>query len=240
MILNKKKETAKVIIFLHLAKTGGYTLNSIISKQYDDNYDIIKPFTTRIPWPEYLQEEEKKRLEVLSGHFHFGIHKQLPQKKFTYITLIRNPIERIISFYYYIRNYKIHPEHHIFNQISLYEFVTKERSFNKTLNQRTFNHQTRILSGTNNYDLKAAKKNLENYFSIVGISERFDETLYVMEKKLGWKIDSYKKKNVTPNRPSVQEISEEIIDTIKKKNQKDIELYQFANKLLDKHLQQLK
>lgn len=54
----------------------------------------------------------------------------------------------------------------------------------------------------------------------------------------GWKIYKYEKKNVTKDRLTVKEISNEIIKIIKRKNQKDIKLYKFANTLLDEQLQQ--
>lgn len=232
VISNKKKETDNVIIFVHIPKTGGATLCAILEKEYKDYYDIQR---VKIPMSKYLQQDQTKKLEVIRGHFGFGIHKLLPQKKYTYITILRDPIERVISAYYYIRRSKPHKLHDLLNKITLNKFVT-----NRNFHHQTFNMQTRMLTGNSGTDLEIAKKNLKNYFSIVGITERYDETLYVMKKKYGWKIDNYRKRNVTLNRPSVKKIPKETIEIIKKKNQNDIELYQFANKLLNNQLQQLK
>ena len=43
-------------------------------------------------------------MQVFKGHMPFGIHKRLPQD-YTYITFLRDPIERVVSAYYFARNY---------------------------------------------------------------------------------------------------------------------------------------
>jgi hypothetical protein len=230
-ISNKERATDNIIIFVHIPKTGGTTLCSIIEKQYRDYYDIAQ---LKIPLSQYLKKNDTKRLEVIRGHFSFGIHRLLPQDKHTYITILRDPIERVISAFYYIRRSKPHKLHNIVKNITLYEFVT-----NKRFDHQTLNKQTHMLAGKKDADLQEAKNNLKKYFSVVGITKRYEETLYVMGKKLEWKIDNYKKRKVTQNRPTVEEIPKDVIKIIRNKNQKDMKLYQFANTLLDKQLQQL-
>lgn len=232
MIINKKKYTDEVIIFLHILKTAGVTLNGIIYNQYKDKYIIKSPYWMQEPFSEYIKkfdEEEIKRMEVLRGHFHFGVHKYLPQKKYIYMTFLRNPIEQVISFYYFTRDR--YPG--VYDHITFEEYLNDEK-----YNWTTSNIQTRFLSGSPSEqgDLEKAKNNLENYFSIVGITERFDESLSVIKRKLGWNIKSYNNRNVTQSRPNINEISNETIALIKKKNESDIKLYEFANKLLDDSL----
>lgn len=238
MIINKEKHTDDVIIFLHILKTAGQTFHSIIENQYKDKnkYNIKSPYWMQQPFSEHLKEfdeEEIKKIEVLRGHFHFGVHKYLPQNKYTYITFLRNPIEQIVSFFYYTRTRKNHRDYNILNNITFDEYIANEK-FNWT----TSNVQTRFLSGNRfeEGDFETAKRNLENYFSIVGITERFDESLSVIKRKLGWNIDYYNNKNITKNRPDIKKISNKTINIIKEKNENDIKLYEFANKLLDTNL----
>ncbi len=58
--------------------------------------------------------------------------------------------------------------------------------------QEILNGQTRRLAGDWNPDanrntlLSSAKSNLEKHFSVVGLTEKFDETLILLGRVLGW------------------------------------------------------
>ncbi len=230
--LNPEKEADNIILFLHLRKTGGTTLDTIISKAYSDYIQ------RSCNWNE-LTFEEQKRLVMVRGHMLFGLHTKLPQKYYSYITIIRNPVERVISLYYYIRS-KRNPDTETrewFNKISLDEFVIDEKVLYE------FNYQTYVLVGEQSVPdkdqikvLEEAKNNLTKYFSVVGVTNRYDETLKALQKKFSWKINYYSKINVTPNKPSLDKIPEDIIEKIKSKTTLDTELYLFANQLLDEQL----
>jgi hypothetical protein len=236
MNINSEKEIDSIVIFLHIPKTGGCTLRQIINRQNQYNYfDLRKLGATTI--------EERKKIKIATGHRFFGVHKEFPQIKFTYITLLRNPVERVISLFYFLSsgNHRIKIREW-FRNITLADFVTNEEcDYFESLDWvcSTANLQTRMISGKVEADLEMAKNNLKNYFSVVGITERFDESLKVFQKKLGWKINGYSKENVTSNKPALAEIPAEIIEIIKSKNKKDLVLYQFANQLLDEELKSI-
>ncbi len=232
-ILNKKKNTDSVIIFIHIPKTAGSTLYSIIYKQYENMF--TKDNILQIPWSLDTPMEQNEKIEVLSGHIQFGVHKYLPQKKYIYLTMIRNPIELVLSYYYYVQRTKTHQFYNLFNEITLEEFVTKEE-----FNHVTTNLQTRYLSEEYKDDLEIARNNLKKHFKIVGVTERFEDTLNVVKKELGWKIEDYKSINKAKDRPSVKEIPNKVIEIIQRKNENDTKIYLFANKLLDEKLEQLK
>lgn len=62
----------------------------------------------------------------------------------------------------------------------------------------TNNHQTRFISGmTAEYGkcttemLETAKKNLREYFTVVGLTEYFAESMLLMKRAFGWKTPFY-------------------------------------------------
>ena len=243
--LNKEDETDRVIIFIHLPKSGGTTFCDIIAKQNQYHPDICIWRFTDLDGVfcnlNGVAREEEKRIEVVFGHMFFGVHKKLPQANFTYITFLRHPLERIISSYYYSRELVLDMNlRKLFKNMSLYDYVSSNQwNFITDMGYwpaSTENLQTRMLAGTIEDDLETAKNNIKKYFSVVGTTERFDETLKIVRKKLGWDTHPYEKRKIGLNKPSLEEIPDEIIEIIKSKNEKDMALYEFANQLLDEEL----
>jgi hypothetical protein len=226
----KKNE---ILIHLHMPKTGGTTLKRIINKNIPPgglNYDIYAESEQR---KIKLRNLSSKRVYSIQGHFPFGVHQYF-QEPSIYITMLREPIERIISEYYYIRSMPSHNQYHQVKNLNLGEY---QQQLGK------INLQTRLISGQGTpviiAHLEEAKKNIEKHFSVVGITEMYNESIFLMKKTLGWKRIHYKKLNVTKEKPAIDNLPEKTIDLIKENNQIDIELYQFAKKLLIKKINNL-
>lgn len=244
----------KTIIFLHIPKTAGRTLNNIIRRQYEP--DVIfsngRAVTSRLgsDWEKtpaelrwkiskeilaQLPELEKRKIKIVFGHMNFGRHELLPQPC-TYITILRDPIDRIISHYYHILRMK---EHHLYDIITTHKMSVGD--FLKSgVTFTVDNGQTRMISGVGDSPgygkctsdiLQTAKSNLEKHFSIVGLTGEFNKTLVLLKRTLNWNINSYQKRNVTQNRPSLKEISKKDRQIIEEYNQLDIELYEYAKQL---------
>src|SRR5438045_9763500 len=61
-----------------------------------------------------LPDGRRRRLRVVRGHLFYGIHEFLPQGA-TYITMLRDPVARLLSTYYFILRRPLHPLHRTFN-----------------------------------------------------------------------------------------------------------------------------
>jgi hypothetical protein len=74
-----------------------------------------------------------------------------------------------------------------------------------------------------------AKRNLEKHFAIVGLTEQFDETLILLRRSLGWRrVPFYIRQNATKNRLLKDDLSTEVLNAIKRYNELDMELYEYA------------
>ena len=79
----------------------------------------------------HLRELSQRRLQktrMFKGHMVFGLHEVLPQPA-TYITVLRDPVDRVISAFYFMRTYKLHPLYWRleFGNWSLEDFVRRSR-----------------------------------------------------------------------------------------------------------------
>ncbi len=226
------------VVFLHIPKSGGTTLHAIIERQYpsDRIYTVDGAHVREsIAAFKALPEAERRRLLVLKGHMSFGLHAWLPQPS-TYITLLRDPVERAISHYYHILRTPHHTHHPTLvsqngeTRMSLHEFVLAGVS------RIVDNGQVRALCGREDVPyggctadmLAQAQANIEDYFTLVGFTERFDETLVLLKRAFGWKVDAYLRRNVGKNRPATDSVPPETLRLLTEMNEFDIALYRYA------------
>lgn len=173
----------------------------------------------------------------------FGHHKEFPDpENATYITMLRHPVKRIISIYYFIFKLEQH---------YLYDKMTKEKTTLKEYVESGMvanaeNFQVRLLS--NNLDaphggctremLEQAKKNLDEWFSVVGVNDLYDETILFMKDEFGWRFPYYSRLNVTGHGVSPKDLDQETLDVILKYNALDLELYEYARANLIRRIEE--
>ncbi|OIJ18540.1 hypothetical protein BKP45_19035 [Anaerobacillus alkalidiazotrophicus] len=223
----KNKE---ILIHLHMPKTAGTTLKYIIGKNIDrnSNFHVYKADPER---DAILKQLTKKNVACIQGHFPFGVHHYFSSPS-TYITMLREPAERIISEYYFIRSIRTHDQFEKVMNMSLEEYHNQNEHMNL---------QTRLISGylgdqLTTAHLEQAKQHIENYFSVVGLTEMFDQSLYLMKKFFNWQTIDYRKQNITKNKPQIHQLPKKTIESIKENNQLDNELYHFSKLRLLKQL----
>lgn len=229
----KTASSGQVLIFLHLPKTAGSTLARIIQRQYGANGSLAQYESNSGAELAKLTPIQLKSVRAIMGHFYFGVHEFLPRSS-TYVTLLRDPIERVISYYYYVQN---QPEHYLYQaarEMNLSKFVIA-----CNLSEPN-NDQTRLLAATEQgfssgtclpEMLGVAKQNLQDHFAVVGLTEDFDRSLILMKRVFGWNIPFYVRHNVTWRRPRKEDIPRETLKVIETYNKLDIELYSYGRGL---------
>ena len=216
------------LIFLHLPKTGGTTLRGIVRRQYPRGVICETP-----PTPFFdLPAAERAKVRVLQGHVPFGAHEWLAVPV-DYVTMLREPVDRLVSLYHYARRKPGNPLHPLARALSLHDFAASGHP-------ETLNHQTRMLSGRigdfTPAALAPAQENLATRFACFGTHARFDESVLLFRRRLGWGNVLYLRENVTRGRPAVADVPPATLDLIRERNALDVELYAFASARLDEIL----
>jgi hypothetical protein len=220
------------VFFLHTPKTAGRTLIDYLRSVYGPErsyfsaglYDLVR-FSAMPP-------DNVRDLRIIGGHFNFGFHE--PHfSDFTYFTLLREPVDRIVSFYYYRRRSPQENDYREINEkkISLEQYVLSGMA------KETDNGMVRRISGAGMTPpfgectekmLEQAKNNVENYFAVVGLQEMFPETLSLLRRTFGWHDAPYRDCNITPDRPACDTLTAQTVQLIEKYNSLDQELYLWA------------
>jgi hypothetical protein len=229
------KQDRESLIFLHIPKTAGTTLNRIIEWQYSPfAIFTMDPHRIRATAERFkrLPEARRRRLQVVRGHLFYGIHEFLPQGA-TYITMLREPVARLLSSYYFVLRRPLNPLHRKLKRegLGVEDCIRLFPDRNNT--------QCRFIAGVKDAAiaderlLATAKENLTKSFSVVGICERFEESLILISKTFGWEVRLYENRKVSKTRP---QIDPSLVEMIKEHNRLDLELYEFGKSLLEANL----
>lgn len=227
-------------IHLHMPKTAGTTLKGIMKKNYHPHkvVDLYDRFQTHNDVVKRLRGLDVNDVEWLNCHLSFGIHNYV-SKEATYLTFLRNPVDRILSDYYFIKS---SPKHALYNEL-------KEKSLKDFQNEEVHkNKQIKIILGrpleqpVELKDLDQAKENINSHFCFIGITEMFTESVYLMKNLFNWSHASHLKtanRNVTKNRPKLHELDQVLKEEIVNHNEVDFALYEYMKQHLNEKLQQL-
>jgi galactose-3-O-sulfotransferase len=223
------------IIFLHIPKTGGMTFSALAARQFPQA--AVHRINGRLAAGRAelmaLPEERRRGIRYVYGHVPFGLHECLPRPA-VYVTLLRDPVDRIVSIYYYARR---RPEWGLHRQIveqqlSLDDFVASDAA------AEFHDQQTRMLSGVDEplgaaQSLETARRNLSERFALAAPAQRFDEAVLLCRRLFGWRNVFYARANVNRHRPRLDEIPRATIAAIERKNLLDLELYGIVRRRFD-------
>ena len=244
------------IIHLHVSKTAGTSLHEILSRQYGaaavHKVGETDPNGRWSPvGPDLTRAIQQSGIRVFSGHMAFGLHEHIPGPCL-YVTMLRHPIDRIASYYDWVLR---HPGSFIGRKLFgkpkplIGRRLSRKPSFDEFLENGQVralveNGQTRLigrqlLAWTGPIDrqtLESAKRNLDA-FTVAGLVDRFDESVDLMQRLLGWTARTTTPTlNVTPER---REPPADALTTLLQRNRLDLELYEFAaerfSSLWDRH-----
>lgn len=225
------------IIFLHIPKTAGTTLNQILQRQYEPQQSFFMGANAQASIKTFkeLPAEEKAAIRLAAGHTAFGFHNYLPGST-TYFTFMREPVERVISFYHYVRS----SEQHYLNHAVVNDFSGIAQFVSSGITKMVDNGQTRMISGTwlepgygeiDSEIFEQAKANLHQYFGVVGLTEAFDTTLLLLQDSFNWQNVNYVRHNVTTVARVERLLSAEDRDIVTSFNQWDSALYKHAQEM---------
>lgn len=242
------------LIFFHVGKTAGRTLGTILARHFAEHEQLNASIgKTRSALGLHrrvhieaavhaLPPERRGGIRFVRGHVPFGIH-ELFAAPARYITLLRDPVERVVSSFYYLRQVP---------QVPIFPLI-RDMSFDQYIESRLgldpYNYQVRVTSGRQELDcewidlrpldsipvtenhLNQAKRNIEDHFLLAATTERFEEVLVFLRRLYRWRLADlfFRPENVTQGRPRLSELPASTIDRIRTHNVFDHQLYRWVD-----------
>lgn len=228
-------------IFVHIPKTAGTTFHS---SYLPFAYPEKERFVIRGTWPRNkedkeklikMPDEEKRRIKIIAGHNTFGLAEHFPGAK--YITLFRDPVQLVLSFFIHALNHD--PEHEIAkyikkNNVTLEQFVEQDlpAKFYEGMNFTVQNAHFRALGGDQHSSERMTPEDYDNILDqvdVLGLTEEFDQFLFCMYVRFGFPLIVFNNRLVQAERKEYQ-LSDREIECITRHNCIDMKLVEHARK----------
>src|SRR6056297_973101 len=132
-------------LWVHTPKTAGSSLKYLLT-QYTTNNDQYTFY------PCYRENEQvsidyekvcteihhiKSNTVIIYGHYFYGIHKLCNITNYQYFTVLREPAERLLSLYHFIKKNREHHAHHLVNNSPFIEFISIDDYQNQMIRRLT-------------------------------------------------------------------------------------------------------
>jgi len=229
------------LVFIHIPKTGGMSLRKVLLRELGggEHFWIVDPVKDTT-WLRTIPHDDRERMALVEGHMYYGVHELLP-RPCVYMTMLRNPLERVLSYYSHIRERTDHHLHEAARGLSLAECI--RRGLTVELDNFMVRAMTSLANtgvpfgGVTREMLTEAKTHLDG-IAFLGLSERFDESLARFREMLGWRGEDVPRVNVTKSRLRAEELSESDLALVREANAFDHELYDHATRLYESRLRE--
>ena len=250
-------QAVPILLHLHIPKTAGMALNDCIleiyrSPEWSENEE--GRLVSGVYYPpvgidqSFVPDDEVRRIlcrpdvRAVVGHFSFGLHEWI-HRRCEYVTLLRHPVDRIVSLYRHVATWEHEPLHSavVTKGVSLKDFVT-ELCFTEVDNGQA-RRIAGVLSPFGKCDrdvLERAKRNIVNHFAVVGLTERLVESIALMKDRMNWlSAPMLRRKNASASGSNSDALPQTTLETILERNQLDLELYAFAVRRFEEQLEAL-
>ncbi|KAG1686935.1 Heparan sulfate 2-O-sulfotransferase pipe [Nymphon striatum] len=261
------KRMEDILVYNKVPKCGSSTLGQLlIELSKINNFTLGGEYHGPQSFNRKIQENVIERIEALprpvyfQGHYSFINHTKFGRMEPVYINLLRDPVDRLVSYYFFdrmkgskLRFYKKYPVNERPERIS-HDFMkcfekregpcsyikdTLEPLVGKITINFFCGHEEFCRAHGNTEALEKAKYVIESSYSVVGILEEFEKTLAVFEhylpKYFRGVSEIYTQNNLYKNKIKKPYNFEHIKAELRKNMTTEYELLQFVKQRL--HLQ---
>jgi hypothetical protein len=219
------------VLFEHIPKCGGATVTHYLKSQCVDNkiFSIRGDTRKSINNFKSLPEEKRYSYDLVLGH---GAHKLIKyaHPEVLKATILREPVERIISHYYYVLRT---PKHYLYEEViekgmSLVDYATSgiSRELRNNYVCRFLQISANEVEANAEESIMRAYDILKEEYRVVGILEDLNTAMIKLAQLASFhsKFEPVKL-NVTMNRPKLVDIDQETLNIISETNTLDIRLF---------------
>jgi hypothetical protein len=237
----------ETVLFVHVPKTAGTTLRELVQEQVGEQDVFIIRHGIQASRQELraMHESERAELRAIYGHMCWGWHSDLPgQPQHAYVTMLRDPAERVLSLYAHSRvsGHYLH-EHARHMDLTTYlvsgvtrtadNGMVRQLTDGDDFLQQPYADMVVPFRGVTRAHLDTAKRHLDEC-AVVGVSEQFPHFIERMNERFGWTVRQWINLNKTRWwRPRLADLSAAERRVLDHSTALDRELYEHALSIVE-------
>lgn len=224
-----------ILFFLHIPKTAGTALfRSLVRLIGDKNVLSLADRILPIAFNQAYSPSKLNGVRIVRQHKTFDFLSCFPRPPYT-ITMLRSPLDRVISYYRYVKTV---PSHSLHNLV-IEEQIDIETFLDIAPRVDTYNSQTWRLCGSEIFlkdefsdqeKLSLAKQHLEQ-IAYFGLQEQFDLSLKLLSWKFRWPVLQWDVVNKSKAKFTAEDLPPSAHQKIEEMNLLDQQLFDFAEEL---------
>ena len=214
--------TLQPLIFTHIPKTAGTTVNSGLRKAFPDQCAF---HLHRRSEQELESLAADPALHVYSGHLPYmraAAAFATTGRRPRYMTVLREPIDRILSAYSYARGT---PKEHWHDLASSHDINAFVAAMKKKNPQFLVGKQCRFVCPKGSASAEAAFTSLMDNFALVGLQKDLEGFFLGIETLVGRPLPSPKRRNQSSKRVTQDELDAKTLKILEKATLEDRRLY---------------
>ena len=237
------------VIFIHIPRTAGTSIRTALDSLFSPEERIYT--YARRSWaipPDRLGELDegtRRRALLVFGHAPFGLHRDLPQRC-RYATLVRDPVERVISnFYFYANTLAKRTARGLApgtrmeqavasGEIDLAGYLRSEGPAPPpNLMTRWIAGRTGTGSADDPVLLEKARRNIDRRFVGIGTTQHSQQFIDLLAEHMIWGAVTVGRVNPNPRRKQTDQLDPTVLDLARERNALDLALYEWVLEATD-------
>lgn len=180
-VLPRAQDPDALILHPHAQRTGGNTMRRLVfAAVYGAEHVHSRVYLKKKPVWKKMSDADFEGMRVFCDHFDFRSNPRVTRPLLP-VAVLRHPLYRTVSVYYFVRRKKTHREYALANELKLEEFYERASAINPRYYK---NLQCRRICGID--DASMALERIDQKFLGVGFTEHLDEFVAALGKALGW------------------------------------------------------
>lgn len=226
-----------MIVFTHIPRTAGTSFRLVLERALGPEH-ILSVYGDNIARAkDFVAEQNLNNIKAIRGHVGYGV---LPGDH-DYVTILRHPMQRLLSLYAYIKVDQGHFAHQQVRAMDFREFVisgvtaetdngmVRQLCGIEDFKQMPYAHYSIPFDSCGPEQLEQALHNLDEHYVVVGVQERFDAFLLACKERYGWSL-SAKVPHANRRMAFYEHVSNEVIQQTITRNMYDLLLWDYARR----------